>query len=195
MPRTCFHYKQKNDFPNISFYQNTGKWTLRDNKRLILFLYQMQNNGSRTIEINSEINTHDALQNTKWSSPALRVLVVDDDEQYNEQVAEIVELLGHTVVGRAFDGENAVRMIAAKPESIDVVVMDVVMPLQNGILAAEKMLLIAPGIKILLMSGDWTNKSLVPNVESIRFLRKPFGKEEMRIGFEGWKGRENKIIE
>jgi hypothetical protein len=68
--------------------------------------------------------------------------------------------------------------------------MDVVMPIENGIIAAEKMLRISPATKILLMSGDWTNKSYVPDMDNIWFLKKPFGLEEMRVVFEGWTSRE-----
>jgi DNA-binding response OmpR family regulator len=114
----------------------------------------------------------------------LRFLVVDDDIEFNDTVAELVIRLGHKVAGRAFDGESALRIFAGDPGSVDVVVMDVVMPLKNGILAAEKMLRIKPGARILLMSGDWTNKSLVPDIGNIKFLHKPFGIEEMKMELE-----------
>ena len=114
----------------------------------------------------------------------MRFLVVDDDIEFNDMVAEIVIKLGHTVVGRAFDGESAVRIFAGDPGGFDVVVMDVIMPLKNGIVAAEKMLRIKPEARILLMSGDWTNKSLVPDIGNIKFLHKPFGIEEMKMELE-----------
>jgi DNA-binding NtrC family response regulator len=115
---------------------------------------------------------------------AMRFLVVDDDVAFNEEVSLVIEALGHTVEGRAFDGESAVKVFSLNPGAFDVVVMDVIMPLENGILAAEKMIKINPMIKILLMSRDWTNQSLAPESKNMRFLRKPFGADEVRQELE-----------
>lgn len=107
--------------------------------------------------------------------------MVDDDVDFNDLVVSLVMQMGHTVEGQAFDGESAVRMITGNPGNIDVVIMDVVMPVENGIFAAEKILRISPVTKILLMSGDWTNKCLVPDMENIHFIQKPFGIEDLRM--------------
>ncbi len=114
----------------------------------------------------------------------MRFLVVDDDAAFNEEVSLAIASLGHTVDGRAFDGDSAVKMFSLNPCAFDVVAMDVIMPNENGILAAEKMMRLNPKIKILLMSRDWTNQSLMPDCANIRFLRKPIGAEEIRKELE-----------
>lgn len=114
----------------------------------------------------------------------MRFLVVDDDLAFNEEVSLAIASLGHTVDGRAFDGDSAVKMFSLNPCAFDVVAMDVIMPNENGILAAEKMMRLNPKIKILLMSRDWTNQSLIPDYANMRFLRKPIGAEEIRKELE-----------
>ena len=71
------------------------------------------------------------------SAPARgrRVLVVDDNEDAADSLAQLLELLGHEV-RTAYDGEAGVE--AAKAFRPDVVVMDIGMPKLNGYEAARR---------------------------------------------------------
>ena len=65
-----------------------------------------------------------------------RALVVEDEALIRMDVVETLRDAGFDVVGEAGDGETAVRMaLELRP---DVVVMDVKMPVMDGISAAEK---------------------------------------------------------
>jgi DNA-binding NarL/FixJ family response regulator len=73
--------------------------------------------------------------------PPLRVLVADDQELVRAGFRLILEAAGFAVVGEAADGAEAVALAAA--ERPDVVLMDIRMPVMDGITATRQ--LTAPG--------------------------------------------------
>ena len=82
----------------------------------------------------------------------IRVLVADD----HVAVSMGLRLLiagepGLEVVAMASDGEQAVALAAR--ERPDVVLMDLTMPLLGGLDAARQMRLVAPGCRVLILSG------------------------------------------
>jgi two-component system, response regulator PdtaR len=69
-------------------------------------------------------------------SSTKRVLVAEDEAIIRLDLAEMLGEAGYDVVGQAGDGEQAVAMaIDLKP---DIVIMDVKMPVMDGITAAEQ---------------------------------------------------------
>jgi DNA-binding NarL/FixJ family response regulator len=66
----------------------------------------------------------------------LRVLVADDQELVRAGFCVILEAAGFTVVGEAADGEAAVALAAS--ERPDVVLMDVRMPVMDGLEATRR---------------------------------------------------------
>jgi DNA-binding NarL/FixJ family response regulator len=73
--------------------------------------------------------------------PPLRVLVADDQELVRAGFRLILEAAGFAVVGEAADGAQAVALAAA--ECPDVVLMDIRMPVMDGLAATRQ--LTAPG--------------------------------------------------
>ena len=85
----------------------------------------------------------------------LRVVVVDDHPVYREGLAALLASVpGLTVVGTAADGLAAVAL--ARDEQPDVVVMDVQMPVLDGIEATRRVTAEQPsvGVVVLTMSED-----------------------------------------
>lgn len=82
----------------------------------------------------------------------IRTLIVDDDPHYAELLAA---LLGAdprvALVGRAADGAEGVELaVRLRP---DVVVMDVEMPVLDGIAAARRIRMRLRGTRVVLVSG------------------------------------------
>jgi AmiR/NasT family two-component response regulator len=70
------------------------------------------------------------------STPARRVVVAEDEALIRLDIVETLREAGYDVVGEADDGEQAVRL--AEEHRPDLVVMDIKMPVLDGISAAER---------------------------------------------------------
>jgi two-component system, NarL family, response regulator DegU len=79
-----------------------------------------------------------------------RLLLVDDHKLLREGLRRAVEEAGFDVVGEAGDGEEAVRMATAlRP---DLVLMDVTMPVLDGIEATRRLRLSAPDARVVILT-------------------------------------------
>ena len=81
---------------------------------------------------------------------AVRVLLVDDHLLVREGLKVLLESKGFKVVAEASDGQEALRL--AKEIAVDIAVLDISMPLLNGIDAARELHRIAPKIKCILLT-------------------------------------------
>ena len=84
----------------------------------------------------------------RWCS--LRCLVVDDEEEVGEVVADILTTAGHTAVV-ARSGQEAVSRLGA--ERFDLVFTDLAMPGMTGWQVARAVKDRAPGVPVVLVSG------------------------------------------
>ena len=82
----------------------------------------------------------------------VRVMVVDDHEIMRDGLREVLQRTGdYEVVGQAGDGVSAVNIaLELKP---DVIIMDVMMPLKNGIDACREITEMLPDTKVLILDG------------------------------------------
>jgi two-component system, NarL family, nitrate/nitrite response regulator NarL len=82
----------------------------------------------------------------------VRVLVVDDEPLFVEMVQALLQREGDLeVVGRAGHGQDAVRLAAQLDP--DVVVMDISMPVMDGIDATRAILQQNPRTCVLILTG------------------------------------------
>lgn len=79
-----------------------------------------------------------------------RILLADDDTQVRKMLKITLERAGHEVV-EAADGNQAV--LVYDPETIDVVVTDIVMPEKEGIETIMELKTINPEVQIIAISG------------------------------------------
>ena len=103
------------------------------------------------------------------------VLIVDDEEMVLDVEALMLERMGFKTL-KANSSEKAYQLYRDKKENIDLVVLDMIMPGDNGAVVYKKLKRINSGIRVLISSGFW--KDL--NVREIlkdgpnSFIQKPF---------------------
>lgn len=83
-----------------------------------------------------------------------KLLLVDDDFQVRGMMRETLEQEGYTVI-EASDGKEAVR--AYRKEPADLVIMDIIMPNQDGVESIHALRTEFPDIKIIAISGGSAN--------------------------------------
>ncbi|MBS1995251.1 MAG: response regulator transcription factor [Cyanobacteria bacterium SZAS LIN-2] len=82
---------------------------------------------------------------------AIKILVADDQEMVRHGIANLLRFQDDfQIVGEAAHGEEAVAM--ARDFAPDVVLMDIRMPVLNGIEATAKILALKRGIKVLILT-------------------------------------------
>ena len=87
-----------------------------------------------------------------------RVLLADDHQIVRQGLRSLLEKAGHEVVGEASDGREALKL--ARTLLPDIAVLDLSMPLLNGLDAAHEIRRIAPQIKTILLTM-YTDKGYV----------------------------------
>lgn len=108
----------------------------------------------------------------------LRVLVVDDESLIRMDIVEMLEDVGHEVVAEGENGEQAIEL--AREYSPDIVIMDVKMPVMDGISAAKVIgdEEIAPVLLLTAFSqNDIVDKANDAGV--IAYLVKPIREEQL----------------
>ena len=82
----------------------------------------------------------------------LRVLLADDTPEYRQLLKLVLEQDGRfEIVGEAADGEQAVALATA--ECPDAVVLDLAMPVMDGLEAIPRIRSVAPEAAIVVLSG------------------------------------------
>lgn len=96
---------------------------------------------------------------------SLKILVVDDQTLMRQAMASFVNFESDmTVVGQATNGSEAINMASElKP---DVILMDLQMPILNGIDATEKITSILPHTKILAVTTFHSEDYVIPALKA-----------------------------
>ncbi|MEJ5944747.1 response regulator [Pseudokineococcus basanitobsidens] len=105
--------------------------------------------------------------------PRRRVVVAEDEAIIRLDVVETLTEAGFDVVGEAGDGESAVRLV--EEQSPDLVVMDVKMPVLDGISAAER--IGRHGRSAVVLLTAFSQKELVDRARdagAMAYVVKPF---------------------
>ncbi|MFN2747317.1 MULTISPECIES: response regulator [Bacillus] len=108
-----------------------------------------------------------------------RVLIVDDAKFMRDKLREILETENVQVAGEAENGEEAVSLYQKlKP---DLVIMDITMPVKNGIEALKEMIAADPKVKVIMCTAMRQQRIVVEAIEAGAkdFIVKPF--EETKV--------------
>lgn len=87
---------------------------------------------------------------SKGPNMGLRLLLADDHLVVREGLKSLLERKGYRVVGEASDGREAIEL--ARRLGPDICILDLAMPLLNGVDAAREIERTCPGTKTLLLS-------------------------------------------
>ena len=83
-------------------------------------------------------------------SDKLKVLVVDDNEEFCRNVTDILELKGYEVVS-AYDGFKGLETV--KENGFDMVLLDVKMPVMDGVETYRRLKEIAPNTPVIMVTA------------------------------------------
>lgn len=113
-------------------------------------------------------------------STGATILLVEDEPTLRRLVERILRGAGYSVLSCG-DGQEALTYAERYGQAIDLVVSDIVMPNMNGVVLADALRILRPGIRVLFMTG-YAPEDVIHN-EDIRethdVLRKPFTAQEL----------------
>jgi len=109
-----------------------------------------------------------------------KILVVDDLEEIRDLLTNVLKNEGYKV-STAYNGQAAVE--AVKSQSPNAVIMDIKMPVMDGIEAMKEMKSINPLLPVILITAHGEIDSAVKAVKlgAYDYLTKPFDKENIVI--------------
>lgn len=104
------------------------------------------------------------------------ILLIDDSDPLRELMAAALERDGHRVV-QASDGKAGIALLRAN--RIDLLITDVVMPDQDGLVTLQLARKIQPELKVIVISGDSPRFAalyldIAHKFGATKTLRKPF---------------------
>ncbi len=115
---------------------------------------------------------------TQTTAPARRVVVAEDEALIRLDLVEMLREEGYDVVGEAGDGEEAVRL--TRELTPDLVVLDVKMPVLDGLSAAEQ--IGKAGLAPCVMLTAFSQAELVERARdagAMAYVVKPFTKADL----------------
>src|SRR5688500_10805691 len=98
--------------------------------------------------------TNGAVAEAGGLTAKLPVLLADDHHLFREGLRQLLEATGEiTVVGEAANGEEAIRM--ARELNPRVILMDINMPVVDGIRATEAVTRTSPDTNVIVLTMFW----------------------------------------
>jgi signal transduction histidine kinase len=110
------------------------------------------------------------------------ILLVEDEARVRKLIVDVLSARGYTVL-EATRGEEAIRLVNAHNGSIDLAVVDVVMPEMSGPDLIKQIEPIRPDLRVLYISG-YTDEAIVHHGipdSGAAFLQKPFLPDDLAV--------------
>lgn len=110
-----------------------------------------------------------------------RVVLADDETLARRDLGEMLDGLGHEVVGAARDGAQAENLVRDKDP--DVVMLDIKMPVKNGIEVARK---IGNEYPVIILTA-YSEQNLIRQARDagvMAYVTKPFRKADLSAAIE-----------
>jgi two-component system chemotaxis response regulator CheY len=120
-------------------------------------------------------------EGVKPEGGSYRVLVVDDSMFIAKQLGQIFTSEGYEVADTAADGAQGVEKYKELYPNVDLVTMDITMPVMDGVSALEKILEFDKEAKVIMVSAlgkeDVVKKSLLMGAKS--YIVKPLDRKKV----------------
>ena len=98
----------------------------------------------------------------------IRVMVCDDSAVIRSVLCRVLDADPEIeVVGRAGNGQDALDQLRARPDLVDVLVLDIEMPVMDGLTALPLLLAAAPGTRVIIAS-TLTTRGAATTLEAMR---------------------------
>ena len=113
-----------------------------------------------------------------------RLLIVDDAMIMRMRIADIARGAGWEVAGEATNGQEAVARY--QELSPDLVTLDIVMPLMDGVSALREIRQVDPQARVVMVSAVDQKEKLIECIRlgAMDFIVKPFDKDSLSGLFE-----------
>ena len=128
-----------------------------------------------------------------------RILVVEDEELVRDFACRFLRNEGY-LTRESSDGVDALALLRAEPDAVDLVLTDAVMPRMGGRELADHLARLRPGLPVLFMSG-YTNDEIIRRgllTPGAPFLQKPFSPEalatKVREVLDAARGRHSEAV-
>ncbi len=108
------------------------------------------------------------------------ILVIDDEPPICEVARDLLTSLGYTV-SVAYNGEEGLEFYRTRQASIDLVLLDINMPVMSGMEAFERLRALNPRVRVIIVSGYGKGVIETPRFSSEvnGFVQKPFQLETL----------------
>ena len=120
-------------------------------------------------------------EGSKPEGGSYRVLVVDDSMFIAKQLGQIFSSEGFEVAGTAADGSQGLELYKSLHPNIDLVTMDITMPVMDGVSALEKILEFDKSANVIMVSAlgkeDVVKKCLLMGAKS--YIVKPLDRKKV----------------
>jgi PAS domain S-box-containing protein len=109
------------------------------------------------------------------------VLVIDDDAKIRANLIDMLSALGYRVI-EASGGKEGIEIYRTKQDEIDLIIIDMIMPVMTGAEAIEVFNELDSNVKIIISSGFHNEDSSIKNNSGVMgYLQKPFRINELSI--------------
>lgn len=102
------------------------------------------------------------------------IFLIDDDSSIITLFEKFLTIIGHEIIAKAYNGEEAVKIFHEFQKIPDLILMDHRMPKKDGLTAAREILKINSNSKIIFFSADYSIKNEALALGAKYFLEKPF---------------------
>jgi len=94
----------------------------------------------------------------------MKIVIADDHSLFRESLRTLLEARGHQVVGEAANGREAV--LRAREKRPDLVLMDLAMPVLDGLSAIKILVAEQPEVKVVAVTASEDDRSLFDAIKS-----------------------------